>query len=39
MPLGSDRFKIQIETALGRKIGHTKRARPKIREEEGVYYK
>jgi len=39
MPLGSDRFKIQIETALGRKIGHMKRGRPKIREKEGIYYK
>jgi len=38
MPLGNDRFKTQIEIALGRKIGHTKRGRPKVREDEGVYY-
>ena len=39
MPLGSDRFKSQIETAVGRKIGLSKRGRPKVREDEGVYYK
>ena len=39
MPLGSDRFKSQIEMALGRKIGQSKRGRPRVREDEGVYYK
>ena len=28
MPLGGDRFQAQIETALGRKLGHAKRGRP-----------
>ena len=28
MPLGDNRFKVQIEKALGRRIGHSKRGRP-----------
>lgn len=37
MPLGNDRFKEQIESALGRAIGHSKHGRPSIREEEMIY--
>ena len=39
MSLGSDRFKSQVEMALGRKIGKSKRGGPKLREDEGVYCK
>jgi len=37
MPVGSDQFKTQIETALGYAIGHTKRGRPRIKEESALY--
>jgi len=37
MPLGTDRFKEQIEIALRRTIGHAKRGRPSVREEDAVY--
>lgn len=38
MPLGSDCFKEQIETALGRAIGYSKRGRPGVKEEK-LYFK
>ncbi len=38
MPVGSDRFKKQIESALERTIGYAKKGRPRIREEEGLYF-
>lgn len=31
MPLGNDRFRQQIEEALGRSIGYSKRGRPRVR--------
>lgn len=35
MPLGNDRFRAEIEQALGRKIGYAKRGKPKqVRKEE-----
>ncbi len=37
MPVGNDRFKKQIETALGYAIGHIKRGRPCIKEESELY--
>ena len=39
MPLGNDRFKAQIESAVGRKLGQSKRGRPTVREESSVYLK
>ena len=38
VPLGSERFTQQIETALGRSVGYAKRGRPGVREEEGEYW-
>ncbi|VAW94423.1 hypothetical protein MNBD_GAMMA23-2552 [hydrothermal vent metagenome] len=38
MPLGNDRFKQQIETALERSIGFMKRGRPTIQEDIAVYF-
>ena len=37
IPLGNDRFKQQIEAALGRTTGFAKRGRPGIKEEMGIY--
>jgi putative transposase len=37
MPLGNERFKQQIEAALGREIGQARRGRPSIKEEEVQY--
>src|SRR5690606_13473180 len=35
MPLGNDRFRAEIEEALGRKIGYAKRGKPKqVQKEE-----
>jgi hypothetical protein len=33
-PLGNDRFYVQIEQALGRSVGFSKRGRPKKSAEE-----
>ena len=38
MPLGNARFKEQIEMALGRSIGNSKRGRPGIKEEPPRYF-
>lgn len=38
MPLGNDRFKQQIEAALGRSTGYAKRGRPGVREEDVLYF-
>lgn len=38
VPLGNDRFKQQIEAALGRSTGYGKRGRPGIREEDALYF-
>ncbi len=38
MPRGNDRFKSQIETALGRKIGHMKKGRPKLEFKNQVQH-
>ena len=38
MPLGNDRFKEQVESALGRAIGYSKHGRPSIREEKIVCF-
>ena len=32
-PLGNDRFKAEVEAALGRKVGQAKRGRPRNKEE------
>ena len=37
MPLGSDRFRAEIEAMLGRKLGHAKRGRPGVKEEWMLY--
>jgi hypothetical protein len=34
IPLGNDRFRVQIEQALGRSVGFSKRGRPKKSVEE-----
>ena len=38
MPLGNDRFKQQIEAALGRSTGYARRGRPGIKEEDALYF-
>lgn len=38
MPLGNDRFQAQIEAALGRKLGQTKRGRPGVCEQDAQYF-
>ena len=36
-PLGNDRFRKQIETALGRRVGHNQRGRPEVKKRgEGI---
>ncbi len=37
VPLGHERFKQQIEIALGRSTGYAKRGRPGVMEELGIY--
>lgn len=37
MPLGSERFKQQIEATLKRSIGYSRRGRPRIEEESPIY--
>jgi len=37
MPVGDNRFVEKIEGIIGRKIGYSKRGRPTISEEPGVY--
>ena len=37
MPLGSERFNQQIEAALARSIGYSKRGRPMIKEDTALY--
>jgi putative transposase len=37
MPLGSERFNQQIEAALARSIGYSKRGRPMIKEDDALY--
>jgi putative transposase len=36
-PLSNDRFKQQIERALGRSTGYAKRGRPRVNEEYAIY--
>ena len=38
VPLGDDRFKRQIEAALGRSTGYGKRGRPSVKEENAPYF-
>ena len=37
MPVGDNRFVEKIEDIIGRKIGYSKRGRPSVSEEQGVY--
>ena len=37
IPLGGERFKRQIENAIGRSTGYARRGRPAIKEEQGLY--
>jgi putative transposase len=37
-PLGDEKFILQIETALRRKLGYAKQGRPRIREEVASYW-
>ena len=37
MPLGSERFRAEIEATLGRKLGYARRGRPGVKEA-GVPY-
>ncbi len=37
VPLGNERFKQQIEAAIGRSTGYAKRGRPGAKEEAGLY--
>lgn len=38
VPLGNDRFKQQIEAAIGRSTGYAKRGRPGIKEVDTLYF-